>query len=241
MLILASDTSGASCAVCLLEDDVVRAEAFLSLGLTHSETYMPLLDDMMKTAGYTYEQVDVFASAVGPGSFTGIRIGVSAVKTMAMVYKKPAVPISSLKALAFPFFMLENTLVLPMLDARNKRTFAAGYWEGQLVIEEGARSVEECFSSAASFMEEKGKGKLLLCGNAAELYREEALEKGLPVMPLFAGSKEIKGASVAYLAKEAMLSADSVNHFSAALLSPEYFAKTSAERIRDEKNEKEST
>ena len=244
MLILACDTSGAACSVCLLEDDFVRADAFLSVGQTHSRTFMPLLDEMIAKSGYTYAQIDCFASTVGPGSFTGIRIGVSALKVMAMVEKKPAVPVSSLQALAFPFFSQEDTLVLPMIDARNRRVFSGAYWNGKEVIREIAGSVETLWEDCRAFLKDKDISRLLLCGNAAPDYLQEARDFGFPVrLPSF-GGRDILASSVAFLARKKILAAGDCparwdDAFPATLLSPEYLAITSAERMKAQRTRTE--
>src|ERR1035437_5648171 len=143
MLILACDTSNAACSACLFEDGQVQKQSFLSLGLTHSQTFMPMVHDLMATSGRTYREIDAFACTVGPGSFTGIRIGVSAVKAMAMTADKAAIPVSSLKALAFPLFSGEDNFAAAAIDARNKRVFCAAYYNGSEVISEDARSADE--------------------------------------------------------------------------------------------------
>ena len=110
MKILACDTSNRACSSCLLSDGKVVDARFLNNGLTHSQTFMPQVHDLMESNGEKYENLDALACTVGPGSFTGIRIGVSAIKTMALVLGKPAIPVSSLAAMAYPLSS-ENALV----------------------------------------------------------------------------------------------------------------------------------
>ena len=119
MKILACDTSNRACSVCLWEDGKLIDKRFRNDGLTHSQTFMPQMHDLMEKNRSTYEELDALACTVGPGSFTGIRIGVSAVKTMAMVLEKPAIPVSSLEAMAFSF-REEDALIVPLIDCRNK-------------------------------------------------------------------------------------------------------------------------
>ena len=276
MVILACDTSSAACSACLCEDGRVVASSFLSLGLMHSQTFMPLVDDLVKRAGYSYERIDAFASTVGPGSFTGIRIGVSAVKTMAMMRGKPAVPVSSLEALAFPFFRQENTLVLPLIDARNRRVFAAGYWGGEGVISERACAWEDVLDEVRKFLSDKGAARVLLCGNAGDVYAKEISVKerssftrefalsddggrrnrseapnaqashcggkndieniGLSVILPHMDCAEIDGRSVAAMAYRSLGTVEEsrwMDVFAPAALSPEYRAKTAAERARE--------
>jgi tRNA threonylcarbamoyladenosine biosynthesis protein TsaB len=91
MLILASDTSGKSLSVALCEEENIIAEATLNLGYKHSVTYQPLVADLLTRSGRQKEEINLFVCATGPGSFTGIRIGIAAVKTMAWALNKPAV------------------------------------------------------------------------------------------------------------------------------------------------------
>lgn len=240
MLILACDTSNSACSACLFEDGRVIAQSLLSLGRTHSSTFMPMVHTLMKQSGCEYKDLDAFACTVGPGSFTGIRIGVSAVKTMAMVANKPAVPVSSLKALAFPFFSENNTLIVPMTDARNRRVFSAAYFEGREVIAENARTVDELILLCQTWEEVNRQAgvTILLCGDAAGTYvNEEYFQTAKAnVSPLF--GREIQPASVASVAY-AMISAglgdlpdmDLMNQYLPQNLMPVYRARTSAERM----------
>ncbi len=130
MNLLACDTSGPSVSVALWTDGQVRAERFLNVGLIHSKTFMPLVDALLEDSGCPIQDIDVFAVTTGPGSFTGIRIGVSAVKAMAYALDKPVVGLTTLDVLAAPYASLANHWVCPMLDARNQRVYA-GIWQAE--------------------------------------------------------------------------------------------------------------
>ena len=234
MLILACDTSNSACSACLYEDGRVLVQSLLSLGLTHSLTFMPLVHDLMKCSGRDYKEIDAFACTVGPGSFTGIRIGVSAVKSMAMVARKPAVAVSSLAALAFPFFSYRKTLIVAMTDARNRRVFSAAYYEGREVISENARTIDELMELCAAWDEIDGKSgvSILLCGDVSDMYAKEGyfLQRNSRTEPLF--GKEVQPASVAALAYETIRGEESpLDIYPPQALMPVYRAKTSAERM----------
>lgn len=235
MLILACDTSNTACSVCLYEDGRVLAQSLLSIGKqTHSLTFMPMVHDLMIRSGHDYKDLDALACAVGPGSFTGIRIGVSAVKSMAMVIEKPAVPVSSLKALAFPFLETQNTLVVAMTDARNRRVFSAAYYQGKEVVSENARTIDELIVLCRAW-EEMGVAsdtRILLCGDIASTYAKEEyfLKKNASVPILF--GREVQPESVAALAFETISRTENLHElFPAKDLSPVYRAKTAAERM----------
>lgn len=242
MLILACDTSNSACSACLYKDGRVLAQSLLSLGMTHSQTFMPMVHSLMERSGFSYGDLDAFACAVGPGSFTGIRIGVSSVKAMAMVAAKPAVPVSSLKALAFPFFGRENTLVVAMTDARNRRVFSSAYFNGQEVIPENARSIDELAALTESWEAQNSdfSADILLVGDAAEMYAGESYFRNRNARTEELFGREVQPASVAALAyKRILMSTDMADSgdtpglfglFPPAALMPVYRAKTSAER-----------
>ncbi|HHU06943.1 MAG TPA: tRNA (adenosine(37)-N6)-threonylcarbamoyltransferase complex dimerization subunit type 1 TsaB [Clostridiaceae bacterium] len=124
MLILSVDTSGKSLSVSLCEDEMPLVETTLNLGYKHSVTLQPLIEDVIKRSGRDKREIDLFACTNGPGSFTGIRIGVAAIKTIAWALGKPAIGVSSLETLAASF---PSAIVCPVLDARGGRVFSALY------------------------------------------------------------------------------------------------------------------
>jgi tRNA threonylcarbamoyladenosine biosynthesis protein TsaB len=115
MKVLAVDTSGTSLSLALCEDDKLVAEFNLQQGYNHSVTQMPLLEHMLSVCGVTAGDIDLFTCSIGPGSFTGIRIGVSSVKAMAYALGRPAIGVSSLEALMFPFIKLNLHLYVRLL------------------------------------------------------------------------------------------------------------------------------
>ena len=237
MLILAGDTSNTACSCCLMEDDHVIAESFLSVGLTHSETFMPMIHDMMQTAGRRYGELDAFACSIGPGSFTGIRIGVSAMKTMAMVANKPIVPVSSLLALSLPYRAQTKTPVAALINARNRRVFAAAYDKDTETIREAALSIEDF---ARACRENFGPRELILCGDAADLYADDAVFAEFTICRTGVRGREIHASCVAEIARRSLVesasSSDSLPRevweqaFSPDALLPVYRVKTAAER-----------
>lgn len=126
MNILAIDTSGpvASCAV--MAGGKVTALVALNQGLTHSETIMPAVDRALTASGLRCGDMDVFAAVAGPGSFTGVRIGVCAVKGLAHAAGKPCARIHALEALAMNFYGFDG-LCCPILDARRGQVYCAAY------------------------------------------------------------------------------------------------------------------
>ena len=104
MQIFSMDTSSAAASCALLEDDRPIAQFYTDARLTHSQTIMPMAQALLECSHKSVQDIDLFAVSVGPGSFTGLRIGVAAVKGMAQVLQKPCVPVSALEGLAFNLY-----------------------------------------------------------------------------------------------------------------------------------------
>ena len=100
MNILAVDTAGKTAGVALLQDDRLLYEVYLDAGMTHSETLMPMIDTCLKMCGMTCADIDLYGVNAGPGSFTGLRIGLAAVKGLAFPRETLCAPVSTLEALA---------------------------------------------------------------------------------------------------------------------------------------------
>lgn len=248
MKILACDTSNRACSVCLWEDGSSVDTRFRNDGLTHSQTFMPMMHDLMEKNGAAYEDLDVLACTVGPGSFTGIRIGVSAVKTMALVLEKPAVPVSSLEAMAWPL-KEEDALVVPLIDCRNKRAWAAAYYRGEQVLPEVASDISEIREKVNAYRDEKLPGKkILLIGSGAKLFLEtdgqddaagNSSASETAMAEYREGLDEIRPENVAAVAQKIAEAEEKAGNallakYPAAALMPVYLSKTQAERTAGE-------
>ena len=124
MLTLAIDCATKSIGLAFLNEEEVCAEFYLNLGRHHTEILLPALDKLFLLTGHAPEEVDLLACTVGPGSFTGLRIGVSTVKGLALAMARPVVGVSTLDALAvnaIPF----RGLICPMLDARKNQVYTS--------------------------------------------------------------------------------------------------------------------
>ena len=126
MNLLAIDTSGpvASCAV--MKDGRIVHLIAMNQGLTHSETIMPAVDAALTASGLMPRDIDAFAAVAGPGSFTGVRIGICAVKGLAHATGKPCARINALEALAMNFYGFDG-LCCPILDARRGQVYCAAF------------------------------------------------------------------------------------------------------------------
>ena len=124
MLIMAFESSAKAASVALLRDGRLVSQYSQCSGLTHSRTLLPMAEDMLKNAEMSLKDVDCFAVAHGPGSFTGIRIGVSTVKGLAWASDKPCVGVSTLEAMAW-HGLSAGGYVCPVMDARRSQVYNA--------------------------------------------------------------------------------------------------------------------
>src|SRR3989339_1180270 len=134
MKILAIDTSGIIAAVAVLDESKLLAEYILNHKKTHSVKLMPMIKEIISNLDLTLSEIDVFAASNGPGSFTGLRIGITTIKSMAYALKKPVISVPTLDALANNINKTDN-LICPIIDARNNQVFTALYeWKDKKLI-----------------------------------------------------------------------------------------------------------
>ena len=126
MKTLALDTATAAASVAVIEDGKMLGVMTLNLKKPHSQKIMVVMEDLLKQLELKISDIDLFAAAHGPGSFTGLRVGIAAIKGFADSMSKPAVGVSTLEAMALPFLNY-GTLVCPMIDARRDQAYYAVY------------------------------------------------------------------------------------------------------------------
>lgn len=232
MRILALDTSGPVASAAAWEDGALRAEMALDVGLTHSETILPAVDAVLRACGWTCEDADAFAAVAGPGSFTGVRIGVCAVKGMAHAAGKPCARVHALEALAMSAFGFDGT-ICPILDARRDQVYSAAFRfrHGELperVLGDAAQSVQEYFSSLP------GEGRLLFLGDGAGKYASAVRERFGERAILAKETTLLRASSACALAARR-----ACEWMSAEQLTPIYFRAPQAEREKNERAKKE--
>ena len=141
MMLLALDTTAATATAALFRDETLVAEREADAGKKHAETVLPLIDTLLEENGVTIAQIDRFAVDIGPGSFTGVRIGVSLVNALAFALGRPIVSVNSLLTLALSAGETQKP-VCAMIDARNGNAYAALYHSGRTIIEPCAVEIE---------------------------------------------------------------------------------------------------
>lgn len=126
MKILGIDSSGLVASVAIVSGDAVVAEFTINNKKTHSQTLLPMVEQVVSFAGVELEEMDAVAVAAGPGSFTGLRIGAATVKGLGMVLDKPVVPVPTLEGLAYQMAESDG-IICPMLDARRNQVYTGIY------------------------------------------------------------------------------------------------------------------
>lgn len=124
-LILAIDTSAKPVSCALAEDSRVLASYYANIGLTHSQTLMPMIESLLRVSERTVADLKAVAVNVGPGSFTGVRIGVSTVKGLAFTSNLPCVPVSTLESMAESTASTPNVVICCLMDARCQQVYGA--------------------------------------------------------------------------------------------------------------------
>ena len=222
MKILALDTATTSCSVAVTNDGSLCAEMTLRKNQTHSRHLMATIDSVLEKAGCSVGDLDGFAVTIGPGSFTGLRIGISTIKGLALAADKPVVGISSLESLALQSAD-RSLLICPMLDARKAEVYCATY---RFSDDRPVVKAPACNARPEEFVPEI-KEPCVFIGSGAQLYRHK-IEKILGEMAHFAprGQNTIRASSIAFLSAERFkrCTFDDVAH-----LTPQYIRKSDAE------------
>ena len=225
MIILAIDTSSiyASCAV--MRDGEVLSEKVSLSGLVHSKSVMPLVEDCLKSINIDISEVDVFACVAGPGSFTGVRIGVCAIKGLAQALDKPCAQINTLDCLQLNAPYAEY--VCPIMDARRGQVYCGEYKNGTLIRQQDVCPLEEVLE----FVKDK---KCVFTGDGVKAFKEK-IQAYMGDNALFTLPQHnyTRAASALYLAQKAIEDNELV---SAAALDAIYLRKPQAEREYENRN-----
>lgn len=222
-MILGIDSSAISAGCALVENDKIIAEEFLNTKHTHSETLLPMVKSMLQSAGVRLNDVEAVAVSAGPGSFTGLRIGISCVKGMCAGAEKPCIAVSTLDAIAHNFIGVDG-IICACMDARRKQVYNAIFRSESGAIErlcgDRAISAKELSDEISSFSE-----KIIFAGDGAELMDNFTEHKYLLSPPAL---RYQRGSGVCFAARE-------LSRISPEALMPAYLRLSQAERERTEK------
>lgn len=224
MKILSIDTSAKTASVAVTDGKTLVSECFVNAGLTHSRTLMPMVDNALTQADMNINDIDAFCVNAGPGSFTGIRIGVAAVKGLALTSGKPCAGISTLESIAYNFID-ENAVVCAVMDARCNQVYAALF-----NAENGAvtRMCDDYAVPISELTEELKKitdKPVILAGDGAEICYN-SMKDNVPNIKIAAQFRRYQRAYGSALA--ALNKADAF--CDSALLAPVYLRMPQAER-----------
>lgn len=226
MKVLAIDTSTVIASVALMDDEKLLGEYSINNKKTHSQKLMVMINEIMRNLDLNPSDIDVFAASIGPGSFTGLRIGVTTVKALAFATNKPVVGVPTLDALAYNI-VTSKFMICPILDARNNQVFTALYEAKGKKLERITEYLGIPVSELVQIIRQNNK-RVIFTGDAVDLHKEyfrSELGENCEFAPL--GNRLQRGASVAELAIMMAKEGKMVSSFE---LVPFYLRKSQAER-----------
>ena len=237
MKILGLDSSGIVASVAIVEDENLIAEYTVNYKKTHSQTLLPMLDELAKMTELDLDTIDAIAVAAGPGSFTGLRIGSATAKGLGLALKKPLVEIPTVDALAYNLYDA-NALICPIMDARRSQVYTGIYCfqDHKLVTLEEQMAVP--VAELIEKLNERGKAVIFL-GDGVPVFAK-TIEETLKVPYSFAPAhvNKQRAAAVATLAQLYVKEGKVVTAMEHV---PEYLRVSQAERERAQRLKEEKS
>ncbi|MDO4960378.1 MAG: tRNA (adenosine(37)-N6)-threonylcarbamoyltransferase complex dimerization subunit type 1 TsaB [Eubacteriales bacterium] len=251
MKILAIESSGLTASAAFLDGETLKTEFTVNNRLTHSETLLPMIREMLDIAGIPIESADAIAVSAGPGSFTGLRIGAATAKGLALALNRPIVSVSALQAMAYGLSILSDAVICPIMDARRAQVYCAAFRCGAAVLDEGAKDIRDFINELAAIPDAED-AEFVFIGDGVPVHAD-TISSELPREVIFAGAlfNRQRAAGVAELGsiiyKDWLLKhglsaeevskagADSISCFEGRVMNsdnfvPEYLRQTQAER-----------
>ena len=229
MILLALDSTARVAAAALCEDGALLGEYTINNGNTHSETLLPMVESLLKLFGLEIKDIDAFAVAAGPGSFTGVRIGVATLKGLAFGTDKPCIGVSTLEALAKN--PSADGLICPVMNARRNQVYTALFRSKNGLLErlmpDSAIAIEELDRILDEYNE-----PVILCGDGYDITASQLKHA---IIPLSERLRHQSAFNVALCAMEAISRGEGGTDFD---LAPTYLRPSQAERERNERNQK---
>lgn len=234
MKILAIDSSGLVASAALLDGEVLVAEYTVDYKKTHSQTLLPMIDEIVRMTEQSLQEIDVIAVAEGPGSFTGLRIGAATAKGLGLALKKPLIGVPTVDALAYNLYGYEG-VICPLMDARRNQVYTGLYTfeNGRFTVikEQAAAEVTDIVKEA----DQCGRPVIFL-GDGVPVYRR-VLEESVTVPFSFAPAHVSRQRAGAVGALAAIYYSEGKLQ-SAEEHAPVYLRLSQAERERKEREEK---
>lgn len=235
MIILGVDTSAKTVSVAVGNETAILSEAGATTALTHSQTMIPMLSSVLQAANLTIEQIDCFAVSVGPGSFTGLRIGIGAVKGMAYGTGKPCVGVSTLDALSRNLSGVDGVICAAM-DARCSQVYTALFESTPAGIsrmtEDEALTLDELLQKLQPIQK-----SIFFVGDGAQLCYNRYKDVLPNIFLASDGARYQRASSVVMAARDQW---EAGNSTTPAALSPVYLRLPQAERERNRKQQSEA-
>lgn len=217
MLILGIEAATRVASAAVVSDEKILAEISQEARLTHSETLLPQIEQVLKIAGV--EKVDAVAVSIGPGSFTGLRIGLATAKALAYAWHIKILGVPTLQAIAY-HFPTNSATVLPLLDAQKNRAYVQAFKAGAPVSKLEVKSIDEIVTSAG-----KIDGEVFLCGDVLGKIKVE-LPPNVKIAPI--NLRMPRAVNVALCGK-ALLDAGEISNV--MNLEPLYVRRSEAEEL----------
>ena len=233
MLLLAFETSAKAASVALFDGNKLLGESYQNTGLTHSQTLMVMAEDLLKQCSVTPQQLEAAAVAAGPGSFTGVRIGVAAAKGFAWGKQIPCYGVSTLQSMALHLGAFDGT-VCAVMDARRNQVYNALFTAEQGKLTRITEDRAIALSDLAQELKDR-KTPIFLVGDGSEL-TYKTLKDQLPnlILPMESRMHQ-RAVGVALAALEAIARGEQGD---AEALQPNYLRLSQAEREKLEKMQK---
>lgn len=236
MTILAIDTTAKAASVCLADEDKIIGEFFINTALTHSQTLMPMTEQLLKNAGVTPDELDAVAVNAGPGSFTGVRIGVAAAKGLAFPNNLPCVSVSTLESMAYNYAGAD-CVVCAVMDARCSQVYNAIFRVSGCKVERLCEDRALALSDLAAQLPQYGDN-ILLVGDGAEITAAYLAKTPCKAILAPKNNRIQKASSVACAAREHLQNGETVT---SAQLMPTYLRLPQAQReLNQRRGEKQA-
>lgn len=224
MKVLAVDTSSVVATCAVLDEEKVLGEYSLNQDMSHSESLVPMIKEMLDSLNLQVSDIDLYGVSLGPGSFTGLRIGIATVKSFAHVFDKPIIGVSTLESLAFnlPY----NGIIVPMIDARRDRVYTGIYqWDkGSLtnIMEPCTMEIKDLLDTLQDYED------IIINGNGVYLHKDKILAKlkdKVTFSPI--GSNDCRASSIGQIAIMKYNEGKKDNYYT---LVPDYLRESQAQR-----------
>lgn len=232
MKILAFDSTAKTASVAVCEDERTLAVFNIDNGLTQSELLLPMAEAALKSLRLSFGDIELFAANMGPGSFTGVRIGAALIKGLAFGKDTPCVSISTLESLAYNLLPCSPALIVPVMDARRSQVYTAIFTSDGEAITRVCDDMAISISDLAAMLKKYDGADIYLVGDGYDVAYKGLAAEGIKILPTPALLKNENAYSVAMLARKKYLAGEYVTDREIA---PTYLRVPQAERERLEK------